>query len=116
MYLKTNYYDTVQSNRFVLMEKLKAIPGIAMISLANDPPSINNMWTSTMKYKDGKKELETDVQVKLADTNYLKLFNIKLLAGSNISSSDTIRQLWINEAYMRFLGIKDPQPGHWKVN
>jgi len=98
----------VQSNRFVLMEKLKAIPEIAMISLANDPPSINNMWTSTMKYKDGKKELETDVQVKLADTNYLKLFNIKLLAGSNISSSDTIRQLWINESYMRFLGIKDP--------
>ena len=108
VYLKTNYYDTVQSNRFVLMEKLKAIPEIAMISLANDPPSINNMWTSTMKYKDGKKELETDVQVKLADTNYLKLFNIKLLAGSNISSSDTIRQLWINESYMRFLGIKDP--------
>jgi hypothetical protein len=86
VYLKTNYYDTVQSNRFVLMEKLKAIPEIAMISLANDPPSINNMWTSTMKYKDGKKELETDVQVKLADTNYLKLFNIKLLAGSNICS------------------------------
>ncbi len=115
VYLKTNYYDTVQSNRFVLMEKLKAIPGIAMISLANDPPSINNMWTSTMKYKDGKKELETDVQVKLADTNYLKLFNIKLLAGSNISSSDTIRQLWINEAYMRFLEIRDPQQAIGKL-
>ena len=115
VYLKTNYYDTVQSHRFVLMEKLKAIPGIAMISLANDPPSINNMWTSTMKYKDGKKELETDVQVKLADTNYLKLFNIKLLAGSNISSSDTIRQLWINEAYMRFLGISDPQQAIGKL-
>ena len=86
VYLKTNYYDTVESHRFVLMEKLKAIPGIAMISLANDPPTGNSVWTSTMKYKDGKKELETDVQVKLADTNYLKLFNIKLLAGSNISS------------------------------
>jgi putative ABC transport system permease protein len=115
VYLKTNYYDTVQSNRFVLMEKLKSIPEIAMISLANDPPSGNSIWTSTMKYKDGKKELETDVQVKLADTNYLKLFNIKLLAGSNLSNNDTIRELVINEAYMRFLGFRDPHQAIGKL-
>lgn len=115
VYLKTNYYDTVQSNRFVLMEKLKAIPGIAMVSLGNDPPSGNSIWTSTMKYKDGKKELETDVQVKLADTNYLKLFNIKLIAGNNLSNNDTIRELVINEAYMRLLGFRDPHQAIGKL-
>jgi hypothetical protein len=86
-----------------------------MVSLANSPPTFNSIWTSTMKYKDGKKELETDVQVKLADTNYLKLFNIKLLAGSNISYTDTIRQLVINETYMRFLGFKDPHQAIGKL-
>ena len=105
----------VQSHRFVLMEKLKAIPEIAMISLANDPPSINSMWTSTMKYKDGKKELETDVQVKLADTNYLKLFQIKLLAGTNLPYSDTTRSLVINEAYVRFLGFNNPHQAIGKL-
>lgn len=108
IYLHTNYYDTVQSHRFVLIDKLKAIPEIAMISLGNDPPSNNSMWTSTMKYKDGKRELETDVQVKLADTNYLKLFQIKLVAGTNLPYSDTIKDLVINEAYARFLGFKNP--------
>ncbi|MGC4035866.1 MAG: ABC transporter permease [Chitinophagaceae bacterium] len=109
IYLHTNYYDTTQSHRFVFMEKLKAIPEIAMISLGNDPPSNNSMWTSTIKYKDGKTEKETDVQIKLADTNYLKLFQIKLVAGTNLPYCDTIKNVVINEAYSRFLGFKNPR-------
>jgi putative ABC transport system permease protein len=115
VYLNTNYYDTVQSHRFVLMEKLKAIPEIAMTSLSNNPPSGNSIWTSSMKYKDGKKELETEVQVKLADTNYLKLFNIRLLAGNNLSNNDTIREVVINEAYLRSLGFRDPHEAIGKL-
>lgn len=115
IFLHTNYYDTVQSNRFVFMEKLRTIPEIAMICLSNDPPSNNSMWTSTMKYKDGNKELETDVQVKLADTNYLKLFRIKLVAGTNLPHSDTTKDLVINEAYTRALGFKNPQEAIGKL-
>ncbi|HLK31215.1 MAG TPA: FtsX-like permease family protein [Puia sp.] len=115
VYLKTNYYDTFQSHRFVLMEKLRAIPEISMISLANDPPSINSVWSSTMKFKDGKKEIETDVQVKLADTNYLKLFRIKLLAGSNLPYTDTTRTVIINEAYANVLGFKNPNQAIGKL-
>ncbi|MES1224108.1 MAG: ABC transporter permease, partial [Bacteroidota bacterium] len=59
LYFSTNYYDTAASHKLVLMEKLKSIPEIAMISTSNGPPSINNVWTSTMKYKDGKKEIQT---------------------------------------------------------
>ncbi len=61
-----------------------------------------------MKYKDGKKELEADVQVKLADTNYLKLYQMKLVAGTNLPNSDTTTTVVINESYAHFLGFKDP--------
>ncbi|MEP7323503.1 MAG: FtsX-like permease family protein [Saprospiraceae bacterium] len=115
IFLHTNYNDTVQSNRFVFMDKLRTIPEIAMICLSNDPPSNNSMWTSTMKYKDGSKELETDVQVKLADTNYLKLFRIKILAGKNLPPSDTTKDLVINEAYTRALGFNNPQEAIGKL-
>ena len=74
------------------------------------------MWTSTMKYKDGKKEIETDVQVKLADTNYFKLFQMKLLAGTNLPQSDTIKDLVINETYARFLGFQNPHQAIGKYN
>lgn len=109
VYFHTNYYDTVATHKSVLIEKLRAIPEIAMISLASDPPSLNSTWTSTMKYKDGKKELEADVQIKLTDTNYIHLFQMKLLAGANLPYSDTIRSIMINQAYSEFLGFKDPQ-------
>jgi predicted permease len=105
----TNYYDTVQGHRSLLMDKLKGIPEIAMISLGNNPPSSNSTWSSTMKYKDGKKEVETDVQVKLGDTNYIKLYQMKLLAGSNLPYSDTVHSFIINEVYTHILGFQQPQ-------
>ena len=107
VFFKTNYYDTVAAHRFLLVEKLKAIPEIAMISLGNDPPTNNSNWTSTMKYNDGKKVTEAEVQVKLADTNYINLFQIKLLAGTNLRLSDTTNSLLINEAYAKVLGFNN---------
>jgi putative ABC transport system permease protein len=109
LYFGTNFYDTVNAHKSVLINKLKAIPEIATVSLANNPPSTNSTWSSTMKYKDGKKEIETDVQIKIADTNYISLFNLKLLAGHNLPASDTTNAMIINETYAHILGFKNPQ-------
>jgi len=109
IHLSINYYDTVKSHKFVFMDKLRSIPGIRMMSLSNNPPSSNSTWSQTIKYKDGKKEVNTDVQIKTADTNYIKLYQIKLLAGSNISQSDTTSQYLINETYAHILGFQNLQ-------
>jgi len=62
-----------------------------------------------MKYKDGKKEIETDVQQKYGDTNYLKLYGLKLMAGTNLTTTDTVNAFIINETYARILGFQQPQ-------
>jgi len=109
LYFDTNFFDTVYSHRFVLLDKLRAIPEIAMVSLANSPPSGNGTWSNTMKYKDDKKEIETDVQVKFGDSSYLKLYQLHLLAGKNIEQTDTVEQFIINETYAHILGFQHPQ-------
>lgn len=109
LYTETNFFDTVKWHKSVFVEKLKAIPEIAMISLSTNVPSSNNTWSGTVKYKDGKKELEHDVQQKYGDTNYIKLFKLKLLAGKNLEQSDTVNALIINETYSRMLGFQNPQ-------
>ena len=109
LYLSLNYYDTVKSHKYVFMDKLASVPGISMISLSNNPPSSNSTWSSTVKYKDGKKEIETDVNIKTADTNYIKLYDIKLLAGNNITQSDTTNKFLINETYAHILGFQNLQ-------
>ncbi len=109
LYFNTNFYDTVKSHKYVLLDKIKKIPGVTMVSLCTNPPSSGSTWSSSMKYKDGKKEIETDVQQKYGDTNYIKLYGLKLLAGNNITQSDTVNALIINETYAHLLGFQHLQ-------
>ncbi len=107
--LQTNFYDTSKQNKLVLLDKFKTIPAIAGISLSTNTPSSNSTWSSTMKFKDGKKEVETDVQQKYADTGFLGLYQIKLLAGTNYPKSDTPTAFVINETYLHILGFQKPE-------
>lgn len=108
VYVNTSFYDTVNSHRYVLMDKLKAIPGIQIVSLCTNPPSSGSTWSSTVNYKDGKKEIQATVQQKYGDSNYIQLYKIKLLAGNNIQTSDTLRSVLINETYAHILGFQKP--------
>lgn len=97
------------TKRISLLEKIKNLPGVQFASLGGGPPSESGWSSSSMKYKDGKKELETDVRQKYGDTNYLKLYHIRLLAGRNIKASDTANELVINETYLHILGFQNPE-------
>jgi putative ABC transport system permease protein len=108
-YFYTNYFDTVKSHKATMLNMLHTIPEIAMASLSSNAPSSSGTSSETMKYRDGKKEIETDVQEKYGDTNYIKLYGIKLLAGRNLSQSDTAKEILINETYMHILGFQNPQ-------
>ena len=113
--LSTNFFDKNVDNKNVFLQKLKAIPEISMISLSSNAPASGGSWSSTMKYKDGKKEIETDVQIKLGDTNYLRLYDMKLLAGTFLEPSDTVRQIIINQTYSKVLGFQNPQDAIGKI-
>jgi predicted permease len=93
----------------VLLDKLHAIPGIALVSLASDAPSSNGTWSSTMDFVDGKKEVRGDVEVKLGDSNYFRMYGLRLLAGTSAPQSDTINAVAINETYLHHLGYQDPR-------
>ena len=103
-----NYTDTSSAKKKLLVNKLKEIAGIASVSLAMDPPTSTSTWTDVMKYEDNKKEIQTEVQVKIGDANYIKLYQVKLLAGNNIANNDTMGNLLINETYLHALGFNNP--------
>lgn len=115
VYFQTTFYDTNKTHRPYLLDKISKIPGVAMVSLANNPPSINSVWSSTVKYTGGKKEIETDVHIKNADSNYVKLYGFKMLAGKNLASSDTTNAVIINNTYAKVLGFNNPQQALGKM-
>ena len=107
LYFRTNYRQEA-GKKPVLLDKLRSIPGVALVSISNNPPSSNGTWTSTMVVNDGKKEIRENVQVKLADSNYFRIYGLRLLAGTSAPQSDTINAVAINETYMHLLGYQDP--------
>jgi putative ABC transport system permease protein len=109
VYIHTDYHTDARKKKPVLLDMLKAIPGVRLVSISSNPPSSNGMWTSTMTFNDGKKDIDEDVQVKLADSNYFRLYGLHLLAGISALQSDTTNALVINESYLHILGYQDPQ-------
>lgn len=102
----SNEKDT---KRFVFADQVRAIPEVELLSLSGAAPSSGNIMSGEIKYKDGKKEVQSDVQFKQADTGYIKMFGLKLLAGRNLQASDTIMEMIINETYSKALGFKNPE-------
>ena len=104
-----NFFSVQKDNRrFALLQKLKAIPEIEKISLAGSAPASGSTSTTTMKFTNGKKLVETMVEVKYADTGYFDLYKMKLLAGKNLQQSDTTKEFVINETYAKLLGFAKP--------
>jgi predicted permease len=108
VYFYTNYHEPLQKED-LLVQKLRELPGIAMISVASNPPTANGTWTSTMTYNDGKKDIIQNVEWKVADSNYFRMFGLHLLAGSTIPQSDTTNSVVINTTYLHILGFQDPR-------
>ncbi|MGK2864665.1 MAG: ABC transporter permease [Chitinophagaceae bacterium] len=102
------FSDQEDNRRFVLLQKLKAIPEIEKVSLAGSAPASGNTSTTTMKFANGRKRVETMVETKFADTAYFDLYNMKLVAGTNLQQSDTTKEFVINETYAKLLGFIKP--------
>jgi len=62
-----------------------------------------------MDFTDGKKTIHENVEVKFADSNYIRLYGLRLLAGTGIPQSDTVTSVVINETYLHLLGYQDPR-------
>jgi hypothetical protein len=90
------------------------MPGIEKVSIGEAAPSAGTQISWGLKFNNGKTEIHTQPQCKFGDRNYLDLYQLKLLAGRNLST-DTAKEFIINESYSKALGFKTPQEavGHF---
>lgn len=96
------------SKRNFLVEKIKELPGIVMVSLSAHAPAAL-MQNGTVILYQGARKMMVESQNIMTDENFLPLYKIKLLAGYNFAPSDTINQLLINETASKSLGFKKPE-------
>jgi predicted permease len=101
--------DTIANHRTQLLAAIKNIPGVQMASRGFLTPADEGAAFTDISYAGAASDNKESVQLRWGDSNYLKLFDIKLLAGRNIQESDTVKEFLINETYANSLGFKHPQ-------
>lgn len=98
----------------VLAEKISALPQVTMVSLSEGTPVAQGHWGTNLKSMS-KDNAEVDCQLELADDKFVPLYQLKLLAGRNLYTSDTIREVLINETCARALGFQRPEDAIGKL-
>ena len=92
-----------------LKNKLLAIDGVKSASFSYASPADNGNWSSNFRFDHADSETDWNANLKWADADYLKTYSIPLIAGRNLTASDTAREFLVNETLLKRLGIKDPQ-------
>lgn len=107
--INTPWETSKASTNQVLLNEFRLMPQVALVGLGNDAPSSDAFNRTRMTYNDGKKQITTEeIIVKSGDENYIKIYQIKLLAGRNITQADTGKAILINNTYAKLLGFTDP--------
>lgn len=91
-----------------LRQRLLQLPGVQDISLTSAAPISSGNRTVSFKYDRRPEDEKTQLNIKQADENYLKTFNLELIAGRNLSKSDTLKEFIVNEQLLRTLGVVNP--------
>lgn len=99
--------DTVAVHSKQLLNEIQSIPEVEIASTGFLSPADVGVAFTNITYNE-RKDVTANVQIRWGDPNYLKVYQIKLLAGRNVEPSDTMKELIINETYAKTLGFQKP--------
>jgi predicted permease len=102
-------FDSVSNAQKTLGNQLAAIPGVQSVSQCYAAPSSNESRNTSIRFDSRTEEEPFRTSFKAADDQYLKTFDLQLVAGRNIFPSDTAREFLINETLVKKLGLKSPE-------
>ena len=94
----------------VVADKIRQLPGVQKIALQSFAPLSPFQAGFGLTYK-GKTQKEVDAAVQVADSSFIPLFNIHLLAGRNLierTNRDSIKEIVVNESLTKAMGLSDP--------
>jgi ABC-type antimicrobial peptide transport system permease subunit len=85
------------------------LPGVISASLCNAPPSTS--WTNTINFvfEHNPQPENFELMQRYADTSYLSVFHLGMVAGRTLNASDTTGEALFNETAVKSLGIRSPE-------
>jgi ABC-type antimicrobial peptide transport system permease subunit len=91
-----------------LLNEINALPEVEVAARGFFSPGDIGVAFTTVSYEP-KPEIKPQVQIRWGDPEFINVYKLKLLAGRNVSASDTMREMLINDKYAKLLGFQNPQ-------
>lgn len=89
--------------------ELSNIPGVEYFSISSTPPFSGSISaTNTFYYTSDTSRTEISTYIKSSDQSYMDTYGLRLVAGEWLSESDSIKEMVVNESYLKKVGITVP--------
>jgi putative ABC transport system permease protein len=101
--------DSADLSKFkALKQELLAQPSVKSVSFSTFTPADDSHWGSDFKFNNATKTTDFNADLKWADPDYFKTYNLKFVAGSPYREADTVTGFVINQLLAKKLGFNDP--------
>jgi putative ABC transport system permease protein len=89
--------------------RLRATKGVQAVSFNGSAPANDDIWWTALTFDHRGKEEEFHAINMFIDTDYVGTYSMQLLAGRNITRTDSIKEFLVNETMVRKLGFARPE-------
>jgi putative ABC transport system permease protein len=100
--------DTTTVHTRELLNEINAMPEVEIAARGFFSPGDVGAAFTNVSY-DAKPDVRPQVQIRWGDPEYMNVYKLKLLAGRNVSPSDTMREFLVNNTYAKLLGFQKPE-------
>lgn len=103
-------HDSLSKSRYnYVRDQLKANPDIQQVSFSYASPTSDGNWSSDFNFNHDPKTTPFSANLKWADVDYFKTYNLEFVAGRPYVYQDTVSEFVVNETLLSKLGITNPQ-------
>jgi putative ABC transport system permease protein len=100
--------DSTVSKMRTLKNEIDRLSGVELSSLCYSPPASRNVSGTGFILEGETDDQVKETQVKPADGNYIALFDLKLIAGTNMTDGDTATGFVVNRKFAEVAGFANP--------
>ena len=98
--------DIEEDKFYSLKDRLQQIPSVQNVSgCLSSPGAAENNWGTGIRYSTRPENEEFNISAKLGDEDYLKTFDLELIAGRNFFKRDSLDEVVVNEKLAEKLGL-----------
>ena len=91
-----------------IRDQLFRMRGVEKVSFNDNDPSTTDNWWTGFNFDHAVKGVGFASIQRWVDENYLSTYGLTLVAGRNLTSTDSVKEFLVNETMVRRLGFSDP--------